>query len=140
MYKNKKDLLFKLNQETNLSTKIPFYFPAWLSGFIEAEGNFSLVFNEKGILRKSAFTIGQNDELHILNMIKTYFQSKNKIIKDKKKIKINNNESDYYRLYVYNAFSRKLLFEHFDKNPLLGSKKKSYSIFYNYYNSQLKLC
>jgi hypothetical protein len=37
------------------------------SGFIEAEGNFNLVFNEKGILRACKFAIGQNDEIHILN-------------------------------------------------------------------------
>jgi hypothetical protein len=34
---------------------------------VEAEGNFSLVFNNKGQLRKSAFSIGQNDELHVIN-------------------------------------------------------------------------
>lgn len=128
-YKNKTDLLL----EAEASNIRPLHFPAWLSGFIEAEGNFSLVFNEKGYLRKSAFTIGQNDELHILNMIKSYFQSDNKILKDKKIIK--NNEFDYYRLHLYNALSRKLLFEHFDKYPLLGQKLVSYSKFYNYYNN-----
>lgn len=37
---------------------LPVYFPGWLSGFIK--GSYSLVFNYK--LRKSAFTIGKNDE------------------------------------------------------------------------------
>jgi hypothetical protein len=137
MYKNMNDLLVKLNQ--NKDFKLPLYFNSWLSGFIEAEGNFSLVFNEKGYLRKSSFNIGQNDELHILNMIKYYFQSENKIIKDKKKIKFRGNttDSDYYRLYLYNALSRKLLFEHFEKYPLLGEKKLSYSKFYEYHNQYL---
>ena len=137
MYKNKKDFLDILNNNTEI--KLPFYFKPWLSGFIEAEGNFNLVFNDKGYLRKSAFSIGQLDELHILNMIKFYFQSENKIIIDKKKInfKGNINDSDYYRLSLYNALSRKLLFEHFEKYPLIGEKKLSYSKFYEYHNQYL---
>ena len=137
MYKNKKDILDILNNKSE--TKLPFYFKPWLSGFIEAEGNFNLVFNDKGSLRKSAFSIGQLDELHILNMIKFYFQSENKIIKDKKKINFKGNtiDSDYYRLYLYNALSRKILFEHFEKYPLIGEKKLSYSKFYEYHNKNL---
>lgn len=136
MYKAKKDLLIKLNNAEYTEPKaFPLYFAPWLSGFIEAEGNFSLIFNEKGSLRKSAFIIGQNDELHILKMIKTYFQSNNQIFKDKKKLTPKGipSEFDYYRLYLYNALSRKLLFEHFEKYPLLGQKKVSYQIFNNYY-------
>ena len=135
MYNNKKEILDSIN--TNIEFKqLPFYFKAWLSGFIEAEGNFSLVFNEKGKLRKSSFSIGQLDELHILHMIKFYFQSENKITKDKKRInfKGNINESDYYRLSLYNASSRKLIFEHFEKYPLIGNKKLSYSKFFDYHN------
>lgn len=137
MYKSaaKKDLLIKLNNaEYTEPQALPLYFAPWLSGFIEAEGNFSLIFNEKGGLRKSAFAIGQNDELHILKMIKTYFQSNNQILKDKKKLTPKGipSEFDYYRLYLYNALSRKLLFEHFEKYPLLGHKKVSYQKFYNY--------
>ncbi len=138
MYKNMNDLLLKLNQSKHI--KLPLYFYSWLSGFIEAEGNFSLIFNDKGYLKKSSFNIGQNDELHILNMIKFYFQSENKIIKDKKNIKFRgiNTDSDYYRFSLYNALSRKLLFEHFEKYPLLGEKKLSYRKFYEYHNQYLK--
>ena len=137
MYNNKKDILDFLNNNTERI--FPFYFKPWLSGFIEAEGHFSLVFNDQGKLRKSSFSIGQLDELHILNMIKFYFQSENKIIKDKKKInfKGNINESDYYRLSLYNALSRKLIFEHFEKYPLIGEKKLSYSKFYEYHNQYI---
>jgi hypothetical protein len=65
-YKNKKILLDQYALKNQL-VDIPPYFPAWLSGFIEAEGNFYLHFNEKGFLRNSRFTLGQNDEIHILN-------------------------------------------------------------------------
>ena len=139
MYNNKKDILDILNNNNNTEIKLPFYFKPWIYGFIEAECHFSLVFNDKEKLRKSAFSIGQLDELHILNMIKFYFQSENKITKDKKKInfKGNTTESDYYRLSLYNALSRKLIFEHFEKYPLIGEKKLSYSKFYEYHNQNL---
>ena len=89
MYNNKKDILDFLNNNTERI--FPFYFKPWLSGFIEAEGHFSLVFNDQGKLRKSSFSIGQLDELHILNMVQFYFQSDNKILKDKKKINFKGN-------------------------------------------------
>lgn len=127
-YNNKRLILEDLSRK-----ELPLYFSPWLSGFIEAEGNFSLVFNEKGHLRKSAFTIGQNDELHIIKWIKSYFHINTQIIRDKPK---KDSSFEYYRLYLYNAESRKLLFEHFDKYPLLGYKKLSYLNFFNYYKSK----
>ncbi len=126
-YSNKK--VYMQNFET-LNT-IPAYFSPWLSGFIEAEGNFNLVFNQKGILRGSKFCIGQNDELHILKWINLYFKSSNVILEDKPKV---NGNFKYYRLYLYNSESRRLLFEHFHKYPLLGYKNVSYMKFYNYHN------
>lgn len=134
MYNNKKYILEDLNKNNNIN--FPFYFKSWLSGFIEAEGNFTLIFNEKNHLRKSAFTIGQNDELHILNMIKLYFQGETKILTDKKKINNNNQISsyDYFKLYLYNNKTRTLIFDHFKQYPLLGEKKVSYNKFYDYHN------
>lgn len=138
MYKNKKELLLRLQQDQF----IPFYFSSWLSGFIEAEGNFSLVFNSSKknkqirLLRKSSFTIGQNDELHILNKIKTYFQSENIISMDKKKLIGTPSEHDYYRISLYNALSRKLLFEHFEQYPLLGQKNVSFQTFFDYHQKR----
>ena len=125
-YKNKFNYLDSLASASTL----PNYFSSWLSGFIEAEGNFNLVFNEKGQLRKSSFTIGQNDELHILNWIKLYFRSSNTICKDKPKLGGN---FQYYRLNIYNAESRRLIFDHFNKYPLLGYKGISYLKFFNYH-------
>ena len=126
---NNKDKLLK-----DLYCKpLPFYFPSWLSGFIETEGNFNLVFDDKAHLRKSAFSIGQNDEIHIIEGIKSYFNSKNFISINKPKL---GGQFNYYRLNLYNAESRKLLFEHFNKYPLLGYKKLSYLKFYNYHNSK----
>ena len=129
-YKNK-NLLLDQYALKNKVIDLPFYFPTWLSGFVEAEGNFHLHFNEKGIFRSSKFTIGQNDEIHILNWIMLYFKSNNVIVIDKPK---RDGNFQYYRLHLYNAESRKLLFEHFCRYPLLGYKDVSYKIFYNYHN------
>jgi len=137
IYKNKQELLLRLQQDQS----IPVYFSSWLSGFIEAEGNFSLVFKsskknkETRLLRKSSFTIGQNDELHLLNKIKTYFKSENKITKDKKKLNSLPSENDYYRISLYNDLSRQLLFKHFEQHPLLGLKNVSYQTFLDYHRN-----
>jgi len=125
----------KLNMLKQMNTKeIPSYFPGWLSGFIEGEGNFSLVFNSNNKLRKSTFAIGQNDELHILNWIKSYFKGETKILKDKPK---KNGNFLYYRLYLYNELTRKYIFKHFCMYPLLGEKRISYDKFYNYHKSSV---
>jgi hypothetical protein len=86
-------------------------------------------------LINSAFSIGQNDELHILNWINLYFKNRSTSILESKPKKGGNFK--YYRLYLYNAESRKLIFEHFFKYPLLGYKKVSYLKFFNYHISNL---
>lgn len=126
-YQNKLQILHKLSKQN-----APNYFPGWVSGFIEGEGNFSLVFNDKNQLRKSAFTIGQNDELHVLIWIKTYFKGETQILCDKPK---KNGNFKYYRLHLYNALTRKAIFNHFDSYPLLGYKAISYNKFYLHHNS-----
>jgi hypothetical protein len=125
-YENKLQILEKLSKKN-----VPLYFTGWLSGFIEGEGNFSLVFNDKNQLRKSAFTIGQNDELHVLIWIRSYFKGETKIIKDKPK---KNGNFSHYRLHLYNVHTRKAIFNHFNSYPLLGHKVVSYNIFYNHHN------
>lgn len=128
-YNNKLEILKKLSQKI-----IPDYFSGWVSGFIEGEGNFSLVFNKKAQLRRSSFTIGQNDELHILEWIKFYFKGETKILKDKAK---KGGEFHYYRLYLYNNVTREYIFKHFKQYPLLGYKVISYNKFFNYHKNFL---
>ncbi len=105
---------------------IPHYFPAWLSGFIEAEGHFS-VYNVNGKIKPKSFTIGQNNDLFILEAIKYYFDSHHKICcsagfahkKNKQKI-------DYYRIDIYGQKIIQNIQNHFLTNPLLGDKQESY--------------
>lgn len=96
--------------DTNVS-----YYPEWLSGFIEAEGCFSI--------RKSgnhSFSIAQKDSAYLIESIKDYFGVTNKIQKK--------NES----FYVIEAYKRSVFIDidkHLSKYPLLGQKLTSYSRF-----------
>ena len=112
----------------------PPYFKSWLSGFIEAEGNFSL--NDAGKLRKSSFNIGQQDEIEMLNLIKIYFKSNRKILTDKK---IYKNGLFYNRFEMSNEESRNRLMEHFTHYPLQGYKKDQWKIFINHHINKLEL-
>jgi hypothetical protein len=69
--------------------------------------------------------------LHVLIWIKTYFKGGTKITKDKPK---KSGNFYYYWLHLYNAHTRKTIFNHFNSYPLLGYKKLSYQNFYNYHN------
>lgn len=90
---------------------IPTYFEVWLSGFIEAKGCFSI--------RKSnnpSFSIGQNDDIYLIEAIKEYFKITNKI------------RNSYDRFYFLEVYKKQVLLKiinHCTKNPLLGEKSKS---------------
>ena len=62
--------------QQNLNNSIPFYFNSWLSGFIEAEGCFSIRKN-----KYSSFSIAQNNDIYLLNLIKKHFGVSNMIRK-----------------------------------------------------------
>jgi len=100
----------------------PDYFPAWLSGFIEAEGSFS-IYSFKNQTKPKGFTIGSKNDLYILEAIKSYFDSQHKIFKKLKK------KMDYYRIDMYGPKIRQNIHNHFLTNPLLGSKKLEYDEF-----------
>lgn len=100
---------------------LPSYFPCWLSGFVEAEGNFSLLRSKTGGIKKMQFNIGQNYDSFILEMIKIYFNSNHKITKDK------NTNKAHYRVSIGGEISRNTISKHFKKYPLLGEKLISFN-------------
>jgi hypothetical protein len=99
------------NREISINTSVP-YFNDWLSGFIEAEGSFSI--------RKSnnhSFSIGQNDDRYLINSIKNHFQIQSKI---------RNPYKNFWVIETYRHSTFINLIEHLNKYPLLGEKSNSY--------------
>ena len=97
--------------KSNIDLKVPSYFKEWLSGFIEAEGCFSI--------RKSnnhSFSIGQNDDLYLINTIKEYFEVTNKV---------RNPYRNFYFLEIYKKEVLLKIIDHCTNYPLLGEKLES---------------
>ena len=117
-YKNQKTML-DLNDKNFV---IPTYFPAWLSGFIEAEGHFKLVKKANNTIKSSQFIIGQNYEKYLLKAILTYFNREN----NKIGFTLNKEGVTYYKIHVGGKDFRSLLDSHFNSYPLLGNKNSLY--------------
>lgn len=113
LYLSQRDLKYKVLQISKLVK--PEYFPKWLSGFIEAEGCFTL--RPSGF---PSFSISQKQDKYLLDYIKDYFQIKSKVRFYEKQI------LNFYILETYNAESFRLIFEHFQTYPLLGEKEECY--------------
>lgn len=97
------------------SFALPNYFKGWLSGFVEAEGCFSI--------RKSnnhSFSIGQNDDLYLMNAIKQSLGTTNTV---------RNPHRNFYFLEIYKKETLKKIINHFNNYPLLGEKAESFQKF-----------
>lgn len=90
---------------------LPNYFKEWLSGFIEAEGCFSIRKNNN-----HSFSIGLNDDLYLMNGIKQYLEAKNKI---------RNPHGKFYSIEIYRKETLKKIINHCKDYPLLGEKAES---------------
>lgn len=99
------------------------YFSYWLSGFIEAEGCFSIKMN-----KVHSFSIGQKKDKNIILNIKNYFNLINKI---------NNKKNDFYEIQTYNYHNLKTIISHCYNYPLLGFKKLQFYKFVNSFNKTL---
>ena len=103
--------------KSNVDFVIPSYFKGWLSGFIEAEGCFSI-----RVSNNHSFSIGQNYDLYLINAIKQYFQITNKI---------RNTYSNFYSIEVYKKEVLSKIISHCTSYPLLGEKLESLKKFRN---------
>ena len=101
---------FKTRKVEDLS-----YFNAWLSGFIEAEGCFTIRKDNN-----NSFSIGQNDDAYLIEAIKTFFRAGNKI---------RLTSGNFYSLEIYKKETIKNIQNHFEFYPLLGEKFISFTKF-----------
>jgi len=97
--------------KSNINLNIPSYFKGWLSGFIEAEGCFSI--------RKAnnhSFSIGQNYDIYLIDAIKQYFKVTNKV---------RNPHGKFYSIEIYKKQVLLKIITHCTHYPLLGEKSES---------------
>lgn len=92
------------------------YFDAWLSGFIEAEGCFSI--RDKS--NNHSFSISQINDKYILEAIKNHFDIKNEIRKINNKI---------WFIEIYRKLTLIKIINHCVNYPLLGEKLLSFTKF-----------
>jgi hypothetical protein len=137
MYDDQHNML--ANYSENFS--IPSYFSPWLSGFIEAEGNFRFLIDKRRNMQVSGrFNIGQNFERFIIKAIRDYFGGTTKIqaIISKKDFALKRQllgEVKHYYVEMGNKAVKTAIFAHFNQYPLLGHKRATYTRWYDYFNS-----
>ena len=91
---------------------LPIYFKWWFSGFVEAEGCFSIRKNNY-----PSFSIGQNDDVYLIKAIKEFLVASNRV---------RNPYRNFYYLEIYKKEILKIIINHFKIYPLLGEKAESF--------------
>jgi len=101
------------NNIQNINEKLD---PMWVTGIVDAEGNFSINYNEKTDKFSAIFKVTQKStSLNMLVALKNFFNCGN--------IVIDNRETDGYKFNVSKLSDLiDIIIPHFDKYPLVGSK------------------
>ena len=114
-YLNNRSKKYDIKENFNLNYS---YFKEWLSGFIEAEGCFSI----RTTKNNHSFSIGQKNDKYILEKIKEQFNITNQIRQSK---------TNFWVLEVYKKSTLNEIIDHLNNYPLLGEKQLSFTKFKN---------
>lgn len=95
-----------------------FYFPAWFSGFIEAEGCFTLRDNSNNTI---SFSVCQKYDEYLIIAIRRYVGAQNQVRHIKRE--------NLFLLEVYRRSVLEFLCKHFESYPLLGQKNLQFLLF-----------
>ena len=104
MERQNKYLIYKLI-DLNINSN---YFKEWLSGFIEAEGCFSIRKNNN-----HSFSIGQKNEIKLIEYIRNYFNIQSKM---------RNIKEEFWFIETYRKSTLINVINHCNEYPLLGEK------------------
>jgi hypothetical protein len=107
-YNNQSNLIKKYSINNLMSSS---YYPSWLSGFIEAEGCFSIRANEN-----NSFSIGQNEDFYLLDEIKKFFNLS---------VMVRNPYKNFFVIESYKKETLNRIISHCINYPLLGEKSQS---------------
>lgn len=134
------DVNFKVKELDNSSLDSN----AWLSGFSDADSNFSIIFSRQKVQLEYRFDIQQNYHKNInllqpsyydiINKIAIYFESN--LLSVERLRKYNNKLQYSYNVRITSKIKLLLVIKYFEKYPLLSSKFLNYNDWSNLY----KLC
>lgn len=117
-------------KQFSLNNVIPSYYPSWLSGFIEAEGCFSVRVNEN-----HSFSIGQNDDFYLLEGIKNFFNL-SVMVRNPTRYATKN----FFVIESYKKETLDRIISHCTNYPLLGAKSQSLDKFIKAFSSHCGRC
>jgi hypothetical protein len=122
-YLQNRDLKFKHVMVTDSAQNLlkRNYIHAWISGFTEAEGCFTLRTASNGVM---SFSISQKTDYELLLMLGLYFNTRNlpRLVNSK-------SGKAFFIFETASCSSLLLVCEHFRKYPLLGATLESFNLF-----------